>query len=470
MAHIRLFNHYIHTPYIVLGFVEALLLMMSVNYARHLTGPGEAIVGFGLLDGLWGWSALTFAFVMHSSTLAIGVFDSYLREGFVSMVIRTVVAFCLLGCALYTILHVLVPSLYMGNSVLVIAILLSMPIIIVVRWCFFQLVDVSQLRRRVVLFGAGKQAKNLLNSLEDDPRLGVDIVGCVPSKLEHEVDKSLCFPAPDDWCEFVLQQRISEIVVAPDERRRGEGGSFPLKELLDCKLMGIGVIDAINFSERETGKVELAMLHPSWMLFSDGFKYSRLRDIAKRIFDLIASLILVMLLWPLMLLTMLVIYLESGSPVIYRQTRTGLNGKGFELLKFRSMVKDAEKDGKAVWAQKNDSRITAVGNFIRNTRLDELPQLWNVLKGEMSFVGPRPERPEFIEELAKTIPFYNERHRVKPGLMGWAQLNYPYGASVHDAEQKLKYDLYYTKNHSLLLDCLIGLQTVEIILLGKGVH
>lgn len=469
MAHIRVFNHYIHASYIVLGLIEYLLLIASFNYANYLRFSDD-VLQLVFIDDLWVLRGLTFALIMHCSTLAMGVYSSYLREGLVSMSIRTVVAFCLIGCALYTILHAIVPELYMGNSVLVIAILLAIPIIIVVRWCFFQLVDVSQLKRRVVLYGSGKKAKHLLAELDGDRRIGVEIVGCVPSNTEHEVDSSLCFDMPDDWREFVLEQRISEIVVVPDERRRGEGGSFPLKELLDCKLMGVSVIDAINFSERETGKVELNLLHPSWMLFSDGFKRSGIRGVAKRVFDLFASLVLVLLLWPVMLLTMLAVYIESGGPVIYRQMRVGLNGKEFELLKFRSMRTDAEGDGKAVWAVKNDSRVTRVGNFIRNTRLDELPQLWNVLKGEMSFVGPRPERPEFVSELAKAIPFYQERHRVKPGLMGWAQLNYPYGASVEDAAQKLRYDLYYTKNHSLLLDCLIGLQTIEIILLGKGVH
>jgi len=284
------------------------------------------------------------------------------------------------------------------------------------------------------------------------------------------VDDGLCLEAPTDWRAFASDNKISEIVVVPDERRRGEGGGLPLKDLLDCKLSGINIIDAINFCERETGKIELDLLHPGWMLFSDGFRYSQSRDWAKRVFDLLISVVLIILLWPAMLLTMLVIFLESGGPVIYRQARVGLNGVSFELLKFRSMVQNAEKDGKAVWAQANDSRVTKVGQFTRNTRLDELPQLWNVLKGEMSFVGPRPERPEFVGELAKNIPFYDERHRVKPGLMGWAQLNYPYGATEEDAAQKLRYDLYYTKNHSLLLDSLTVLQTVEIILLGKGVR
>jgi sugar transferase (PEP-CTERM system associated) len=401
----------------------------------------------------------------------MGVYDSFWREGFISMVLRTVVAYCLLGCLIYTVLHLVIVVLYLGDTALLLAIVLSMAAIVLLRWFFFGIVDVSQLRRRVVFYGAGVKAANLLAVLEQDGKqLGVEIIGCVPSGDECEVDKGLLMASPVNWLSFIREQNVSEIVVVPDERRRGEGGGLPLSDLLDCKLVGTRVIDAINFCEREAGKVELDLLHPGWMLFSDGFRYSQTRDVAKRIFDLLVCAVLLVLVWPLMVLTVLAIFFETGRPVIYKQTRVGLNGETFEVLKFRSMVKNAEKDGKAVWAQQNDSRVTRVGNFIRNTRLDELPQLWNVLKGEMSFVGPRPERPEFVDELAKTIPYYQERHRVKPGLMGWAQLNYAYGASEEDAAQKLRYDLYYTKNHSLLLDILTALQTVEVILLGKGVR
>jgi exopolysaccharide biosynthesis polyprenyl glycosylphosphotransferase len=206
------------------------------------------------------------------------------------------------------------------------------------------------------------------------------------------------------------------------------------------------------------------------MLFSDGFRYSRRRVFAKRLFDIGLASLFLLVLWPFMVLTALAVILESGRPALYHQLRVGLNGSTFRIYKFRSMYQDAEKSGKAIWAQKNDNRVTRVGAIIRNTRLDELPQLWNVLKGEMSFIGPRPERPEFVSELSRQIPYYDMRHKVKPGLMGWAQLKYPYGASVEDARNKLQYDLYYTKNQSFLMDMLIMIQTVEIVLLGKGVR
>jgi sugar transferase (PEP-CTERM system associated) len=470
VAHIRFANHYFHTPYLILGLVEYALLFFTLLAAAIIVYP-EDIDQIIALNGLWVLKAYVFAAVMHVSTLAMGVYQAFLREGFVSMAIRTVVAYCLLGGMLYTVLHLLFDPLYLGNALLFISVLLAILMVSLARRIFFYIVDVNQLQRKVVFYGAGVHAVNLLDTLRrDGRRLGVEILGCIPSGKESSVDGAFRLECPRDWLEFARRFSVTEVVVVPDERRRGEGGELPLSELLDCKLAGVNVIEAINFCEREAGKVELGLLHPGWMLFSNGFKYSESRDFAKRMFDILVCSVLIMLAWPLMLITALLVLLETGSPIIYRQIRVGKDGKNFEVLKFRSMRQDAEKDGKAVWATKNDNRVTAVGNFIRNTRLDELPQLWNVLKGEMSFVGPRPERPEFVGDLAEKIPYYNERHRVKPGLMGWAQLNYPYGASEEDAAQKLRYDLYYSKNHSLLLDMLIVIQTAEVILLGKGVH
>ena len=260
---------------------------------------------------------------------------------------------------------------------------------------------------------------------------------------------------------------IDEIVVAVKEQR---GGVLPLRELLDCRLNGIEIIELATFLERETGKVYLDVLIPSWMIFSQGFRRDLIRRYSERAFDVLASLVLLVAALPLMALTVLAIKLEEGlrAPILYGQPRVGYAGRVFRVLKFRSMRVDAEKDGRARWASANDDRVTRVGRFIRKVRIDELPQLFNVLGGRMSFVGPRPERPEFVQQLAETIPYYDVRHSVKPGITGWAQLCYPYGASEKDAVEKLQYDLYYVKNHGLLFDILILLQTVEVILLGKG--
>lgn len=256
---------------------------------------------------------------------------------------------------------------------------------------------------------------------------------------------------------------VDRIIVALDERR----GKFPLEQLLFCRLKGIPVDDGIAFTEQLAGKLSVESLHPSFLIFSDGFKRSAIFKRLKRVLDISGSLFGLIVFSLVSVIISFAIRLESKGPVLYRQKRVGEDGKIFHLLKFRSMRADAEANG-PVWAQKDDQRVTRVGRIIRKLRLDEVPQMFNVLRGEMSFVGPRPERPFFVEQLKSEIPFYSERHVVKPGITGWAQISYPYGASKEDALEKLKYDLYYIKHMSLLFDLLIVLQTVKIVLLGKG--
>jgi sugar transferase (PEP-CTERM system associated) len=264
--------------------------------------------------------------------------------------------------------------------------------------------------------------------------------------------------------ELARKHDVDEIVIAMDDRRRG----FPIRELLDCKFAGIDVVDILTFLERESGKVMVGLMEPSWMIFSEGFTRRSSRMAVARCVDLAAAVVGLVVGWPLMALTALAILIEDGRPVLYRQTRVGFLGEPFQLLKFRSMTKDAEKRGEARWAQRNDSRVTKVGALIRKLRLDELPQLLNIIRGDMRLVGPRPERPEFVTSLVETIPYYHERHCVKPGLTGWAQLSYPYGSSERDALEKLQFDLYYVKNQSLMFDLVILLQTVEVVIWGKG--
>jgi len=289
----------------------------------------------------------------------------------------------------------------------------------------------------------------------------------VPSHLGERNVKTDCII--DSSLSLVqICQRLAavEIVVAMDDRRRG----FPIAELLECRLAGIDVTELLSFLERETGRVRIDVLNPSWMIFGQGFRRDPLRLISSRTLDLAASLSVLALASPLMLLAVLAIKFEDGwtAPVLYRQRRVGFGGKPFDVLKFRSMRTDAESDGLARWAQLRDPRVTRVGSFMRKVRIDELPQLFNVLRGQMSVVGPRPERPEFVADLAERIPYYVERHCVKPGLTGWAQLCYPYGSSERDALEKLQYDLFYVKNNSLLFDLAILLQTVEVVLFGNG--
>jgi len=266
--------------------------------------------------------------------------------------------------------------------------------------------------------------------------------------------------------DLVRELGADEIVVAMGDRRR----HFPIRDILDCKMAGIQVVDMVGFFERQTGRINIDALNPSSIVFADGIIQAVLKSYVHRAFDLIISFAVLVLTLPLMLLAALFIWLESGfrGPVLYRQTRVGRNGKLFRILKFRSMSIDAEQYGGARWAVPGDSRITVVGKLLRISRVDELPQIINVLKGDMSFVGPRPERPEFVDELVDEVPFYDLRHRVNPGITGWAQICYPYGASREDAKGKLEYDLYYIKNYSLFLDLTILIQTAQVILWGKG--
>lgn len=470
MSYIRLNKHYIHLPYLYLGIVDALIVAgvaWSVQYFGFHTDNTEL---YGFISYQW-LPILTLSLVLSCCTLSMGVYSALIREGFSSMVLRTMVSFFLLGSLSLYFINLVLDGSFIDQSLIFWSVLLSTLMVCVSRWIFVKIVDVDQLKRRVVVYGAGSRASKLLADLAPDVNvLGVQIVGCIPSADEPVmVDSTLVIGEPSDWLAFAKKSQISEIVISPDERRRSSGDVFPLSQFLDCKLAGIPSSDALTFCERELGKIDISLLQPGWMLFSDGFKYSKRRMLAKRLFDLALASVFLVLLWPFMLLTALAVKLESPGAVLYHQIRIGLNGRTFRIYKFRSMRQDAEKNG-AVWAKKNDSRVTRVGAFIRNTRLDELPQLYNVFAGHMSFIGPRPERPEFVTELEQKIPFYEMRHKVKPGLMGWAQLKYPYGASVDDARNKLQYDLYYTKNHSFFMDMLIMIQTVEIILLGKGVH
>ncbi len=468
--HIRIFNHYVQSPYVLLSIVEFIVLVVC-GYVSVMPGVlTSGVESFGV-DRLSLQYALIYAAVMLLSTFAMGVYSSGAVEGFGNMLIRSVVSYCLLGAAAMVVLYYAVPELYIGRDALFGAVTLSLVAILALRWVFYSLVDVAQLKRRILVLGVGERARGILNKFNDGQIMGSEIVGFISTSpgtagavAERVLDASGGVKA------LVDQHKINEIVVAVDERRKDKGSLFPLDELLNCKLSGTRITEVVEFYERELACIDLKEINTSWMVFGGQFRYRQLRDVSKRLLDVFLSLLLLTIAWPLMLLTMIAVYLETGGPVIYKQQRVGYNGQLFGIFKFRSMYQDAEKDGKAVWAQRNDRRITRVGAFIRNTRLDELPQVFNVLMGHMSFVGPRPERPEFVESLSADLPYYNVRHRVRPGLMGWAQLKYAYGASVEDAANKLMYDLYYVKNHSFLLDILIIVQSVEVILLGKGVR
>ena len=322
------------------------------------------------------------------------------------------------------------------------------------------------LTRRIMVFGAGERALAVKEALnKSDP--SAEVIGFFPASNEERpvVPAEAVITANRSLTKTALALKADEIVVALTERR---GGAMPLRDLLDCKLQGIRVLDLASHFEQTLGQIRLDSLYAGWLVFGDGFGQGTLRTIVKRLFDIICATALILVSLPVMLIAAVAIVVENGFPVFYCQERVGLNGQLFKVIKFRSMRRDAEKDGKPIWAAKHDDRVTRVGKVIRKLRIDELPQLFSVLKGDMSLVGPRPERPFFVDQLTKEIPFYAVRHSVKPGVTGWAQVRYHYGATVEDSAEKLQYDLYYVKNHSLFLDILVLFETVGVVLTGKG--
>jgi sugar transferase (PEP-CTERM system associated) len=321
-------------------------------------------------------------------------------------------------------------------------------------------------RSRILVFGTGPAAlavSETLRTSEPD----IDIVGFVagPNETTAAVPFDKVLPLQSTLLALANELRISEIVVALTERR---AGSMPLRQLLDCKASGIRVHDLNTHFEKTLGQIRIDYLNAGWLIFGDGFNQGAWRSLVKRTFDVFCSILLLLVSAPVMLLAALVVRLESPGPIFYRQERTGQGGKPFSVIKFRSMRNDAERDGRPVWASANDARVTRFGAVMRKLRIDELPQLFNVLRGDMSLVGPRPERPFFVEQLTQEIPFYALRHSIKPGVTGWAQVRYPYGATVEDSLQKLQYDLYYVKNHTLLVDLVVLMETVGVVLTGKG--
>ncbi len=323
-------------------------------------------------------------------------------------------------------------------------------------------------RQRVLIFGSGTIAKHVGQSLQkSDPT--VELVGYYagPNESTKEISAWGLLPSELSLTDVVMAKHVDEIVVAVSERR---GGSMPLRELLDCKLQGVHVTDMATHFEKTLGQIRLDAVSAGWLIFGNGFKQGWARAFIKRVFDMVCASILIVLALPVMLVTAVLIVLESGGPIFYMQERVGLNGRLFNVIKFRSMRTDAEKDGKPRWASAVDDRATKVGRVIRKLRIDELPQLFCVLGGAMSLVGPRPERPYFVDQLTQQIPYFAVRQSVKPGVTGWAQVRYHYGATVEDASEKLQYDLYYVKNHSLFLDLVVLFETVGVVLMGKGAH
>jgi sugar transferase (PEP-CTERM system associated) len=462
---IRFFNHYIKGAFLILAFCEAAILLSSTWLAVLIRFAGEDQLIQENLEALWP-KAIVYTAVVAIALVAAGLYRRRQRYGLLGIFNRLIVAMLVAGSVMAVVFYI-IPELYLGRGILILSIIITFIALLLSRSSFLYIMRLRGVQRRLLILGAGKRAASVGTLRRRSDRLGIDIVGYVPLPDETAVvPKEQLVEVSSSLQEYVEREGIDEIVVAVDERR----GHLPSDELLNCRLAGIAVIDVLDFFEQTTGKLKLDVMYPSWLLFSVGFRRYFLRQIGKRAFDVIVSLVLLIVCSPLMLFAVAAILGESGRPVLYHQRRVGEKGKFFHIFKFRTMYQDAEADGKARWAASGDPRITRVGRWLRRTRIDELPQIFNILQGKMSFVGPRPERPEFVEVLAKKIPYYGERHRVKPGLTGWAQICYPYGSTEKDAFEKLQYDLYYVKNYSLFLDLIILLQTVEVVVLGKGVR
>lgn len=379
---------------------------------------------------------------------------------------RVLVAFG--GIALlYGAVGFLFPPLRLSRTAYLLALLLSLSAAVGGRLLALALGSAAAIQERVLFLGATSLAERVIEAAKRVQGYGCEVLGYVDDRAQHEIHINnglRVLGTTKDLQRVVSNARASTIVVALSQRR----GNFPLTEILACKLAGTRVQDWPDFYERATGKVAVEQLRPSWLVFSEGFNRTRITRIVKRACDIILSLALLVGGAPLYALIAILIKLDSRGPILFRQERVGERGRIFNVLKFRTMDGNAEEKTGPVWASENDPRITRVGWFLRKTRLDEFPQIINVLKGEMSFVGPRPERPHFVAQLQERIPFYSQRHTIKPGITGWAQVKYTYGASVEDALEKLQYDLYYIKNLSMFLDLVILMHSVQVVLLGKG--
>jgi sugar transferase (PEP-CTERM system associated) len=468
MATVRVFNHHVHTSFYWLALVDTALFVLAFYAGTYIyclvaLGPNSFPTYVPEIPS----RALLYAGITVVCLFAMGLYEPRMREGRSGVLVRTLGGF-VTAIVVTSGVFLLLPDLHQWRGVLLYAVLLSFSANLLSRLAFINVTDLDQFKSRVLVYGSGSAASTITSSMRrKTDRQGFTIVGFVRvDGEESRVTGERIINLRQPLAEYARQTEIDQIVVALDNKR----DQTPTDELFKCRLQGIKVLNLVNFFEREAGKILVDFATPGWMTLTEDLSSNTATSVTKRCFDIFASFVLLMSTWPLMLVTALAIWFEDGfgAPILFSQERVGLGGKAFKVLKFRSMSVDAEGDGKARWATVNDSRITRVGSFIRRTRIDELPQIFNVLAGEMAFIGPRPERPEFVKQLAKQIPFYNSRHAVKPGITGWAQLCYPYGASEEDARQKLQFDLYYVKNQSLFLDFMVTLSTVEVVLFGKG--
>lgn len=457
---IRIFSHYLHRQTLLQVFFDLGLILFAVVAVVLSQGESaQTVIPFAASHGL---SLAGCMFVINSAT---GFYQHVHNRSITESCARALLGL-MFGLPLAYAIFSFLPANTDHRELITLVAMAAVAAVMVHRVYAAHSSTQSRLRTRILIFGSGAAAKTVGSTLRAaDPHAQIVGYFAGPNEEHPEVPRADMIAPHGSLTETARGLGVDEIVVALSERR---GGSMPLRQLLDCKLYGIRVVDIATYFEKTLAQIKISHVNAGWLIFGDGFNQGVLRTIVKRIFDIIFSALILVLTLPVMAVTAILIKLESRGDVLYRQERVGLNGQVFKVIKFRSMRSDAEKDGKPRWATLNDDRVTRVGRFIRKVRIDELPQLLNVLRGEMSLVGPRPERQFFVDDLVSKIPYFAVRHSVKPGVTGWAQVRYEYGSTVEDSIEKLQYDLYYVKNHTLFLDLLIMLETVAVVLTGKG--
>ena len=459
---IRVFKHYVPHAVLLLGLVDAMLLMVSAELGWVIRAHQIGMLVQPITTRVP--QLISFAAALQISLIAVGAYGagSFLSLRFAAARLAVAIS---LGVIFLSLIFFLVPALSFWRSNLLYSMVVATLLLVTVRALLGKTLGGDHFKRRIMILGAGDRAARI-GALVGQPGINFVVAGYVAmAEAAAVVPGAVSRGDIPNLARHVVDRNASEVVLALEERRN----ALPLKDLLRIKTTGVLVSEITTFLERETGRIDLNSVNPSWLIFSDGFASGRMvSSFFKRAFDIVASLLLLAIALPVIAITAVAIKLESNGPAFYRQRRVGLYNQPFDILKLRSMRQDAEIGGTAQWAAERDPRVTRVGRLIRKLRIDELPQTWTVLRGEMSFVGPRPERPQFVEQLEQHLPYYAERHMVKPGITGWAQINYPYGASVEDARHKLEYDLYYAKNYSPFLDLLIMLQTLRVVLWPSG--
>ena len=450
---------------LLLIIAEACLVYGAIICAVYIrVGAQDAVFELGTKNGYW--KAAIAGFFCLAAFYLFDLYDFLVMHDRRELVLRLIQALGLAWIGLAFSFY-MVPGLNLGRGISLIALPLALGLMVLWRVSIHWFMGHPNFGERILIVGSGNLAVEVAREVLNRPDAGYRIAGFVGTDSEL-LGKSLINPRviglTEELDDVVKREHIDRIVVAMGERR----GQLPTNKLLQLSLAGqVNIEEGASFYERITGRVSLNMLRPSWLIFTGRRRQARFTELSRTVVHWTVALVGAILSLPLALLTAVLIKLESPGPVLYKQERVGKNGRTFVLTKFRSMKINAEQDG-PVWASKGDPRTTRVGRIIRKTRVDEIPQFWNILKGEMSFVGPRPERPHFVSQLAEEVPFYEQRHLIAPGLTGWAQIKYPYGASIEDARQKLQYDLFYIKNQSLILDAIIMFETIKIILFGRG--